>query len=50
MALSPQTFWAMSLPEWRAAIRGYQSRHGVRTAAPLGRSELEALMERYPDG
>ena len=50
MRLSPQSFWAMSLPEWRAAIAGYQSRHGVRAAMPLARSELAALMERYPDG
>ena len=50
MGLSSDQFWRLSLPEWRACIRGYQSRHGIRAAAPLARSELNALMERYPDG
>lgn len=49
MRLPPDHFWRMSLPEWRACLRGYQNRHGAR-AAPLARSELDALMERYPDG
>jgi uncharacterized phage protein (TIGR02216 family) len=50
MGLSPRTFWAMSLPEWRAAICGFQNARGIRAAAPLARKDLEALMELYPDG
>lgn len=49
MRLPPAEFWRMSLAEWRAALRGFQS-HSVRHATPLARGELEALMERYPDG
>ncbi len=45
MRLSPRTFWALSLPEWRAAIAG---RLPPR-AAPLARADLETLMQRYPD-
>lgn len=50
MRLEPRAFWAMSLPEWRAAITGYQSARGIRTTAPLARTEFEALMEAHPDG
>lgn len=50
MRLTPRAFWAMSLVEWRAAIAGYQNTRGIRTAAPLARTEFEALMELYPDG
>jgi len=49
MRLPPQQFWAMSIPEWRAAVAGFQNRKGAR-ATPLARSDFEALMERYPDG
>lgn len=49
MRIPPDHFWAMSLVEWRACVTGFQSRSGTR-AAPLARTEFEALMERYPDG
>jgi uncharacterized phage protein (TIGR02216 family) len=50
MGLAPETFWRMSLTEWRASVRGFQARRGARAAAPLARCELDDLMERYPDG
>ncbi|HEY1632983.1 MAG TPA: phage tail assembly chaperone [Rhizomicrobium sp.] len=50
MRLPPQTFWAMSLPEWRAAVSGFQARRGINPAPHLGRDEFAALMARYPDG
>lgn len=50
MRIPPENFWRMSLPEWRACVRGFQSRSGVRAIHPLARNELETLMERYPDG
>ena len=49
MRLTPQSFWAMSLPEWRACIGGYRNARAVPAAVPLARRELDALMERYPD-
>ena len=45
LRLTPQAFWAMSLPEWRAAL----SRLPKRTA-PLARADLERMMKDYPDG
>lgn len=50
MRLTPRAFWAMSLPEWRAAISGYQAARGICATAPLARRELDAMMELYPDG
>ena len=49
MGLSPRDFWAMSLPEWRAAAAGFAARRGRKPAPPLGRAEFETLMARYPD-
>jgi uncharacterized phage protein (TIGR02216 family) len=49
MGLSPRDFWAMTLPEWRAAAAGFQARVGRRHAPPLARAELDDLMQRYPD-
>ena len=41
MGLAPETFWRMSLAEWRAAVRGFQARHGAGTATPLARNDFE---------
>jgi uncharacterized phage protein (TIGR02216 family) len=41
MHLAPQSFWSLSLAEWRAML--------PRPRAPLARRELDALMQRYPD-
>ncbi|MFC0634889.1 phage tail assembly chaperone [Brevundimonas balnearis] len=40
--VSPEAFWRLSLREWRWLI-------AVGGAAPLGRGELERLMEGHPD-
>ncbi|HTT98969.1 MAG TPA: phage tail assembly chaperone [Rhizomicrobium sp.] len=45
LRLAPAIFWAMSLPEWRAALSRLPKR-----AAPLARSDLEHLMKEFPDG
>jgi len=49
MGLPPRVFWAMSLPEWRAAVCGFQARRGTLPAPHLGRADFAALMARYPD-
>jgi len=49
MGLDPRVFWAMSVPEWRAAVAGFGARGGRRNVAPLGRAELDRLIESYPD-
>jgi hypothetical protein len=46
MRLAPAIFWAMSIPEWRAAIAA----RGSRRAAPLARGEFARMMKEHPDG
>lgn len=48
MGLAPETFWSMSLGEWRAAVNGFTARHR-RTAPPLARAEFEAMLQAHPD-
>ena len=43
LRLSPRDFWAMSLPELRAAL---DARKG---AAPPDRESLARMMRRFPD-
>ena len=47
MRLTPDTFWSMSLGEWRAAVNGFARR--THRTAPLARAEFEQLMQMYPD-
>jgi len=49
MGLAPETFWAMTLPEWRAASNGFFARPGARGVPPLDRARLTALMRAHPD-
>ena len=46
MRLSPATFWALSLTEFRLMAAPLAP---LRLAVP-DRTELEALAQRYPDG
>jgi uncharacterized phage protein (TIGR02216 family) len=46
LGLAPDVFWAMTLKELAAAIRG---RLGLAGAAPLSRPDLDAMLERFPD-
>ena len=47
LSLPPAAFWAMTPREIDAALRG---RFGLPASAiPLARSDLDALMRRYPD-
>jgi len=47
LALTPDAFWAMTLKELEAAIRG---RLGIATPmAPPSRADLDALLARYPE-
>jgi uncharacterized phage protein (TIGR02216 family) len=46
LRLNPRDFWAMSPRELAAAWGAVM---GERTG-PLGRDELNGLMERFPDG
>lgn len=48
--LSPDDFWNMSLREFYAACDGLNEFHGGGAKnGPMTKSELEELMELYPD-
>lgn len=49
--LTPETFWSMTMVEFRATSLGYaQANSATRSSVnPLSRSELEDMMERFPD-
>ncbi|MDG2527531.1 phage tail assembly chaperone [Caulobacter endophyticus] len=46
-SIPPAAFWRLSLKEWRALVGEGAGQGGA--AAP-GRSDLAALMARFPDG
>lgn len=47
LGLEPRAFWSLTFAELDAAIRG---RFGqLRAEAPPTRSEIRALMQRFPD-
>jgi hypothetical protein len=51
LRLRPADFWAMSLPEWRAAAEGYKlSQGGGEADEFIDASSLAALEEAHPDG
>jgi uncharacterized phage protein (TIGR02216 family) len=45
LRLTPDTFWRLSLCEWRALLDG---RFGA--APTLARNDFQNLMRMYPDG
>ena len=46
LKLSPRQFWSLTPRELQAAL---QPPHGATATAPV-RSELAALLKRFPDG
>jgi len=49
MRMSASEFWDMSLQEFYAALNGFAEFHSGGKPPPLGKDELEELMELYPD-
>ena len=49
MGMSPDVFWNMSFQEFNLAVDGFAEFHSGGESPPLGKDELEDLMERYPD-
>jgi len=47
LRLSPKQFWAMTPRELNAAFVAVSKQHGA--LPPLKRSELEQLMDKFPD-
>ena len=49
MQITPDVFWNMSFPEFYAAVQGFAEFNSSGKPPPLRKSELEELMEMYPD-
>lgn len=49
MKMRSEDFWDTSPHEFYAALNGFSQFHSSSQPAPLDRSELTDLMERYPD-
>ena len=52
MGLPARDFWAMTMPEFRAALDGWKEMRGLggggHAGAPV-RAELAEMMRRFPD-
>jgi len=49
MGMRADDFWNLSLYEFFSALNGFAEFHSGGKPPPLSRSELDELMERYPD-
>jgi len=49
MRMDPDVFWGMSFQEFYAACDGFIDFNSGGKPPPLGKDELQDLMERYPD-
>ncbi len=49
LRIAPSEFWRYSIKEWIAAVDGYMEAQGVETVEPFSRSDLQDLMEQFPD-
>lgn len=50
IGLSPDQFWSMSFTELYSVIDAYNEYNTPKgKQSPLSKSELDELMERYPD-
>jgi len=47
--MRPDDFWNLSMVEFNSALNGFSDFHSGGKPPPLSKSELEDLMERYPD-
>ena len=49
IGMQPSEFWNSSIPEVHCAIQGFKEFHVGEQATPMTKSELDNLMELYPD-
>lgn len=49
MQMRQEDFWSQSFQEWYSRIEGFAEFNGGGQPPPLDKSELENLMELYPD-
>ncbi len=49
MGMRPIDFWDLSPKEMYLALKGFKQFHATEKEKPMDRSELDELMELYPD-
>lgn len=49
IGIPPESFWDMSPKEVYRTLAGFMEYSGNQKDEPMGRGELEELMELYPD-
>lgn len=49
IGMRPKDFWDSSIQEIFSAMDGFMEFNGGKQETPLGRDELNDLMELYPD-
>ena len=49
IGINPAVFWDMSITEITLAIKGFSEFNGGNKDKPMGKNELNELMELYPD-
>ena len=49
IGMQPSEFWSASVVEVHSAIEGFSEFHCDNSQEPMGRGELEELMELHPD-
>tara|TARA_Y100000816_G_scaffold263487_1_gene221897 strand:- start:2099 stop:2251 length:153 start_codon:yes stop_codon:yes gene_type:complete len=49
IGIPPESFWNMSPKEVYRTLAGFMEYSGNEKEEPMGRAELEELMELYPD-
>ena len=49
MNLPPNQVWDMSIKEITLAINGFKEYNDNNKSDPMNKSDLDKLMERYPD-
>lgn len=50
LKMPPRDFWAMTIPEFRAAQRGLAGLSGQTPRVAPSQARIKELMARYPDG
>jgi len=49
LGFTPKTFWSMTMEEFSTACDGRIKSMGGEEEDPIGREDLERMMERFPD-
>lgn len=51
MGMTPDQFWRLTMPEFRAKLEGFKEFHGIKTKDPPPKvADIHAMMGVFPDG